>query len=400
MLNNFDSTIESISEERLESLFEEPVKGQPSPKDLPAAKVEKVEDKEEEKSEIEISEHKDDIEIVEDLEDILKDKDDKEDKDKGKEDVEDKDGKDDKEEKEDTENSDVKGILKSTVDFLIEKGEWFDFEGREDLDIDEKKYAELALKQTQAKVSEMFNELVDSTGPYGKAIIGFVSKGGDPEQIIDIFKEKKEVESFDTSSEDGKKALISKYYKEVLNWKGDRIDRHISGLIANDELDTESSEITNLFDEYHKKELQRISEKQEIELEKEREREERFKDSIVSAIDSRKDISEKDKKLLEKSILQYSNKLADGTQVSDFYVKFAKTQSNPEEYIDLVRFVMDKEAYIKSLKKEIENKVTEKTFNFVKGNTALSNKKGSGYDKIDRNSNKIVDFDFGLKSKK
>jgi hypothetical protein len=43
----------------------------------------------------------------------------------------------------------------------------------------------------------MFEELLDSTGVYGKAIIGHIKNGGNPDEIIDIFKEQKALQSLD-----------------------------------------------------------------------------------------------------------------------------------------------------------------------------------------------------------
>ena len=424
-MNTFDSSIASISEEQLESFFEEIPDGTPNADKLLGGKkpeeqsVKKVKDDEVVNLESATS-FGADIEKIEDVNALLGDDDEDEDKKETKkkadkkENVDDDSDKDDeskedkkskksapKKENEDTETPEeleaVNDILKNTVNYLVEKGLWLDWEGREDLEIDQKTYAEIAAKQDEARVGKLFDELIDSTGPYGKAIIGFVKQGGDPDAVIDIFKEQKQIENFDTSSEEGSKALINKYYKEILNWKPERIERHISTLIANDELETEISDVKESYDKYHQKELQQIAQQQQEETLKQKERESKFKENITSAIQELKDLPEKDKKLIEKSILNYNNKLSDGTQVSDFYVRFAQVQSNPKEYIDLVRFVMDKENYIKSLKTEINNKVVDKTFNFVKGNTALTTKKSS-YVRVQR-QDKMADFDFGIGKK-
>lgn len=403
MLDTLQSDIVSISETELNSLFDIP--GIPSAKDLPGAKdteepVKKVKD-----NETVVIDGADgflsDIENVKDIDDLLNTKKEEKPKEEVKKDV--KDTKEDKTEvkKEEKEGEDKelteddihrREVLKNTAKYLIEKGEWFDFDGSEDMEIDEKTYAELAIKQNQARVSSMFNEMIDSTGPYGKAIIGFIKQGGDPEQVIDIFKEQKQIENFDTNSEEGKRLLITKYYKEVTGWKPEKIERHIKSLIASDELETETSEVKDLFDQHNKEKLAEIAHEQRQEIAKQKEREERFKDTITSAIKERKDLSDREKAQIEKSVLQYSNRLADGTQVSDFYVKFAKLQSDPKEYIDLVSFVMDKDNYLKKLKTDIKNKVTDKEFSFIKGNQAVATTKGSNYEKIDRSAKKVADF--------
>lgn len=422
-MSQFDSSISHINEEDLNQLFEDVPAGTPGAGDLvggrkPEDDIKKVKDDEKvivknptefgnieqiDMEELEEEEETDDKkkkttkkkaeDKVEDVEE-----DDEEDEEDKKSDLKEKDKKKSAKKEEDVEPSEeekqsIKEALKNTVNYLVEKGMWLDFEGREDLEIDDETYAELAVKQDEARVSKMFSELVDSTGPYGKAIIGFIKQGGDPEAVIDIFKESKQIENLDTSGEEGQKQLVSKYYKEVLKWKPERIQKHISTLVTNEELESETENIKDLYDEYHKEELKQIAEEQRAFQEKQKEREEKFRDNIVSAIKERKDLSDKERRSLEKSILQYSHKLPDGNEVSDFYVKFSQLQSDPKEYIDLVRFVMNKEEYIKKLKTEINNKVTDKTFNFVKGNKALNKAPSTVEDRIRREST-IGEFSF------
>ena len=112
------------------------------------------------------------------------------------EDTTDEDEEDDDEE-DDTkkDKSETSSVLKQTVEFLISSGQWQDFDGREDLEYDDDTFGKLALAQNNAKVTKMFEELVDSTGDYGKAIIGHIKSGGNPDEIIDIFKEQKYLEN-------------------------------------------------------------------------------------------------------------------------------------------------------------------------------------------------------------
>jgi hypothetical protein len=86
-------------------------------------------------------------------------------------------------------------------------------------------------EQDRLRVEGMFGELVDSTGPFGKAIIDFVKNGGNPDEIIDLFKEQKQVESISIENADGQKDIIKHYYSEVLGWKPEKIEKYLSGLI-------------------------------------------------------------------------------------------------------------------------------------------------------------------------
>lgn len=419
MFNNLDSSIASISEDQLNELFGDTPASTVNANTLIGAKTTPEKTKEEDKApnnnqndDLGLIEKVEDIDSLLDDEEVEKGKDKEEEEDKKEKSPkkadtkaktkEDKKVEDDKNEDADTDDTDteedvaVKEVLKSTVDFLIDKGLWLDFEGREDLEIDAKTYAELTAKQDEVRISQRFNELVDSTGAYGKAIINFVKNGGNPDEVIDLFKEQKQIESFDINTEDGKKSTISKYYKDILNWKPERIERHIAGLIAKEELETEATEVHELYEQHTQEQLEKINKEQEVYLQQQKQKEAIFEENISTTIKSRKDLTEREKKFLEQSILQRKHKLPTGQTVSDFYVKFAEMQADPQQYVDFVNFVMNKENYLNKIKKDITNQAVDKTFNFVKGNTAVSNKKGSSHDNVKRQEKAIADFDFGL----
>lgn len=399
---NDNSSIEVLSEDAFNSLFETiPDKGVNA--DIIVGGKEKepeVVKKTVENEVVAITRDNGGIESINDLDALFKGTDTENSKDESENKSEETDdaNKTDESSDEDKETS-KNQVLKSTVDYLIDKGLWLDFEGREELEVDDKTYGELVAKQDEARLNKLFNELIDSTGDYGKAIINHVKAGGNPEEIIDIFKEQKQIENFDVSNEDGQKALISKYYSEVLNWKSEKINRHITTLIGSNELETEVSDIKTLYDEYSQKELDKINQEQIVYQNKQKEIEDNFKNNITSTISSKKDLTEKERKVLQSSILDYKHKLPTGQVVSDFYLKFAEIQANPNTYVDLVSFVMDKQNYLKKLSTEIKNKEVDKAFNFVKGNSALTKTKGSSHEDVHRKDNKIAEFSFGLPKK-
>lgn len=294
----------------------------------------------------------------------------------------------------------VSEVLKSTVDYLIENGIWQDFEGREDLDIDEDTYAKLVAQQDSLRVSSMFNELVDSTGPFGKAIIDYVKNGGSPDEIIDLFKEQKQVESIPLDGADGQKEMVKHYYSEVLGWKPERIEKYISGLVLSNELESESKEVKELFGSYYKKEADRLSKEQNDYVAKQKEAEQAFESNIKTTIKDRKDLSTAEKKTVEDYLLNYDQRLPNGSLVNKFYVNFAKMQANPQDYVDLVMFVMDKGKFINKVAVQEKSKAAAEAFKFIKGNSAVSTKKGTQHADVTRNRDKkVVSLDWGLPSK-
>jgi hypothetical protein len=292
----------------------------------------------------------------------------------------------------------VTSVLKSTVDYLIEQGIWQDFDGREDLEITEEIYAKLAAKQDQFRVQNMFEEMIDRTGPFGKAIIDFVTNGGNPDEIIDLFKEQKQVESISIDNVEGQKDMIRSYYSDVLGWKTEKIEKFINSRLVEDELESEAKEAKELFGNYYKKEAERLTKEQEGFIKQQKEAEQAFEQNIKSAIKERKDLHPNEKKSVEEYLLNYDQRLPNGNMVNKFYINFAQMQQNPQDYIDLVMFVMDKNRFVQKLQTQEKNKATEQAFKFIKGNGAVSTKKGTTYESV-KKQEKVSSFDWGLPKK-
>lgn len=295
-------------------------------------------------------------------------------------------------------SSEVTSVLKSTVDYLVQSGIWQDFEGREDLEITEEIYAKLVARQDQLRVQDMFGEMIDRTGPFGKAIIEFVSSGGNPDEIIDLFKEQKQVESISVDSVEGQKEMIRHYYSDVLGWKSEKIEKFINSRLVEDELESEAKEAKELFGNYYKKEAERLTKDQEAFVQKQKDAEQAFEQNIKTAIKDRKDLHPNDKRMVEDYLLNYDQRLPNGNLVNKFYLNFAKMQQNPQDYIDLVMFVMDKQKFVQKLQTQEKNKATEEAFKFIKGNGAVSTKKGTTYDQV-KKQEKVTSFDWGFPKK-
>lgn len=293
----------------------------------------------------------------------------------------------------------INEVLTNTVEFLVKSGKWVDFDGREDLEITQDVYADLAAKQDEYRLGQLYNELLDSTGDYGKAIIAHIKSGGNPDEIIDLFKEQKQLQQIDTTSEAGKQAKIEKYYSDILGWKPERVEKTIKRLITDNEIESEFSEVENLYDQHYKEELAKTQEKVKQEEAEAKQRQSTFVSNIKNVLKEDTTLSEADKKIIQSTILDFRHKLPNGQKVNDFYIKFAEKQADPKEYIDLVRFVTDKAGYLKSIQRTEETKANQKAFSFVKNGAALTKVKTSPIE-INANPTKATrgtDFSFALK---
>lgn len=270
-------------------------------------------------------------------------------------------------------SDEVKSVLKNTTDFLIEKGIWSDFEGREDLELDEEVYAQLAQKQAESQVNDLFNELVDSTGDYGRAIIAHIKNGGNPDEIIDIFKEQKQVENLDITKANNAEGLIEKYYSEVVGWSDVKIKRYVDSLKADEDgIKTEATEVQQKFEELYAEELKKVSQQQLKEKKQQEEDNTKYLSSLSETIDSFEDFTDEDKKIVKNSVFKATKKI-NGVPVNEFFAKFYEIQKDPKKYVELIHFVMAPDRYKGKLESKEQKKATAKQWNFVKGNAAVKN---------------------------
>lgn len=356
---DFSSQLQTVSEETLNALF--------SDKPVITKTEDKTEDKAETKTVIPSTKQEDDIPFIDEVDTALVD-------DAKKDDAEDK--TDDGEKAKDStpaDTEDVKSVLKNTTDFLIEKGIWSDFEGREELEINEEVYAQLAQKQAEEQVNELFSELVDSTGDYGKAIIAHIKNGGNPDEIIDIFKEQKQIENLDITKATNAEQLIEKYYSEIVGWSDLKIKRYLDTLKADEDgVSTEATEVQQKFEEIYSENLKKVSQRQ-IEEKQQREAENaKYLSSLSDTIDSFEEFTDEDKKIVKNSVFKTTKKI-NGVPVNEFFAKFYEIQKDPKKYVELIHFVMAPDRYKGKLESKQQKQVTAKQWNFVKGNAAVKN---------------------------
>lgn len=279
-------------------------------------------------------------------------------------------------------SNEVLETLRNTAKFLIEKGQWRDFENSDEIlsTLDEAGYEELALKQHEAILEDGYKEKVDRTGDYGKAIFEYIDNGGNPDEVIDLFKEQKAVEQIAIDSEDGQKQLIQKFYTEVYDWSPEKAKKYINTLISNDELESEAQEVDGKYKDFFKQEVENLQLQQKALEQQKKDSQKQFAQTINTKLAERSDFTDKEKKLIVDSVFKYDSALPDGTKVNKFYLKFAEMQKNPDDYLDLVSFVMNKQAYNEKVKVKDSNAKVEKKWSWIKSNSAVDKTKGTAYE--------------------
>lgn len=268
--------------------------------------------------------------------------------------------------------------FKAVTEFLISEGVWEDFQEKDKIDYDPKTFSELWKEQALSLAEGYFNELVDQSGPYGKAVLQHAKNNGNPEEILDLFRENKRIQNLDISTPEAQEAVTREYYK-TLNWSKDKIEKEIRKKREDLEMEEESQFAKGQLEERVQKEVQLRQVAQESKMKEEQEREKQFAANITNTLKARTDLTDADRKEAQKALLNYDKKLEDGRYVNQFYLDFMKMQSDPNSYIDLVLFVRDKNAYLGKVSKQAESTAAKKTFNLIKGNGAVSGKKDGGY---------------------
>lgn len=288
----------------------------------------------------------------------------------------------------------VSEILTNTVNYLVEKKIFKDFENREGMKFTEELYAELLEKQLDHAAEERYISRKKATGEYGEAIIDYIENGGDPDQVIDLFKEQKAIQEFDTSTDEGKKDLVIKWYKEVHGWKSERIQKEINNLLAEEgALEAEAQDIKAKYKAQYDLQLEELRQTSEEDKRARTLAKREFEKDITKVIDSNTEFDDKRKKFIKDSIFK-TRKTTDGGVVNDAYIKFLEYQSDPEKYVRLIDFILDEEGFIKRKEAQIQNKTTEKQFNFIKGNAATSKTKGSKHEELDKKQSVGTNFSF------
>jgi hypothetical protein len=275
------------------------------------------------------------------------------------------------------EDADIKDFLKARVDLLIKKGEWADFEGSEDFEWNEDSFAEMELQQRNYQKQQMREELLDGFGPYGREIAEYAAKGGDPDKIIDIFKEQQRVESLSLETEEDQRAIVLKYETEFLNKKPERVKKYIDSLIADKELAAYAAEAKESMEEALTQQSQDLQAEQDAKVKasqvKQEQNMKKFQSDVSTLVNSMTDIPADEKKQLLNVLTKFDKKLKNGTPVNEFYFKFDNFRKDLPNYVKLVRFVLNPEKFIKSIENNGKSAATEKAFKLARG--AASGKK-------------------------
>ena len=277
---------------------------------------------------------------------------------------------------------------------LLKKGEWrtFEFDGKkpEDITWDEDTFEEIELQQRAWQKETLREELLESFGPYGKDIAEYASNGGNPEDLLDIFKEQQQVKLIDISTEEGQKEILYQYQTQFLKRSPQRANKEIERAIADKLLEDDAKEAKEAIENHLNDEAEAMKKEAEDakinRLNQQKNSQIRFTADVNEILNKSEDISPDEKKEIQKLLTNFRHELPNGVKVNDFYYKLAEFRKDLKNYINMVRFVNNPERFIKTIKNKSSSAAAEKAFKLAKGSQSKKNVKT--INEFDRNRSK------------
>jgi len=223
----------------------------------------------------------------------------------------------------------------------------------------------------------------------GTNIIQFLENGGDYSTFAELIKEQSVVQNFDITTDNGQKAVVKKYYSEVLKWSEARVEKHVDRLYNDGDLEEEASNLKGEFDKYFAEEQEAlIQQQQEVQQKQERMLVQR-KNNLAKTLQET-GVTQKEISNMVDYVFADAYKLPTGAVIPKLDYDILKIQNDPKELADLVQFLTDKEGFLKKKATEINNVKVDKKFKQIVqnqvsikgGSTADSNKPKSKFKTI------------------
>lgn len=257
------------------------------------------------------------------------------------------------------------------------------------------------IKEIQAlQVSSQYQDLLDKKGPYGKAIVEYEDNGGNPSDLIDLFREQRVIREFDVSTAEGQEEFLTSYY-EAQKYSPASIDRTIKALIDQgpEILEAEAKEKKGLWDEDYEAEIEATKKQQALVARQMAEHARNFDKVMNDAITADPNLTPKERRELAGYILDYSHKYGN-QNVNQFYVDAAEIQKDPAKYLELAKFMkgLKDGSYQKKIADTSKKEANAKTFLKVKNGAALTRRDGGQPDlQIADNETSFVTYLTGKK---
>lgn len=252
---------------------------------------------------------------------------------------------------------------------MVDKGLWEEMEVPENFEWTEEAFLNMQKVQTTSKVDDFLSK----TGPYGKAIIEYENNGGNPTELLNLFRDQKEIRDFDISDADSQEVFLRAYLQAQGNSEKS-IERTIKALQDQgaDALKEEAEEKKAIWDNQYKEEIEQRKKEQALQAKQLEEAQKNFQSSIESTLVGDPEVTPKERRDLQNYMLSYSQNFQ-GRQVSQFYVDMAEIQKDPKNYIELAKFVkgIKNGDYVKKVADKVRKEVSATSYIKIKNSATI-----------------------------
>lgn len=259
-----------------------------------------------------------------------------------------------------------KALYEAQIEFFKTNGTLpEDFELEEGVELDEETFGEV-LQYSKEYLQEQLALSVREqyTSQLGNEVVEFLENGGNYQTFAELIKEQNKIQDYNLESIEGQKAIVKKYYTDVLNYPEDKANARIDKLINYGDLEDEVVEVKAQFDKYYADAQKELVVKQQ---EFKKQQEELLNKQITNFQSSLQEqgLSQKDIDSYVDFVYKDAYKLKDGSTLPAMDVKILQIQKNPKELAELVMFLSNKEEYLKKKAVEINNPKVDKTFKTI-----------------------------------
>lgn len=258
---------------------------------------------------------------------------------------------------------------------MVEDGVWEEVEVPDDVEWSKDTFLQIQKLQAETK----YEDLLSRTGTIGKSIIEFEQNGGNPSELLGLFREQKDIRDYDISNTDGQEEFLAAYLQSQGNSEKS-IERTLRSLRdqGGDVLKEEAEEKKTLWDAQYNEEIENRKKAAALEAQQIKEATKNFENVMMKTITSDTQVTPKERKELQSYVLDYSQSYR-GQKVSQFYVDMAEVQKNPENYIELAKFVKGLKTgeYVKKVVDKVKKETAASSFLKIKNGATLRTSSGS-----------------------
>lgn len=318
------------------------------------------------KEEVKVEKKKEDVESKEDKEKVKEEKveevvDEKNIIDFGDDDEEEK--KVEKKETEKVKKEEDEIDYQALAEALVSSGQWkeFEIEG-EDKKIDKETFENLLKEQTSLKETEAKEKVLSVLSNDEKEFLEFKKKGGDLESFVKTFDFKQKAENLDITTDQGKKGVIYSYYKNMIGWKDERIQKHLATIEKDLELDEEAEMAKSKIEEYGKNKHEEVKNQTAEAARLRKEAEDKYKEDVKS------NLKEKGLDTKKSNIIIRDFTDRDEKGFTEVDKKYLELRNNPEKIDFLWSFLMDTDKFLEKISQKKVNEKELESFKKIKFN--------------------------------